>query len=153
MSKWQTWLCEKCGVSHAMNETKCFHCSHPKPTTPPGEQQGFPPKAMYFRQKMYRGFFDGMEEVEAGERGAIKYVPEALLSEAVREAASTIERLRSDNQRLVNIVDGYKTWGTDGCTTCETGRITLFVWNKQCLKCNPKSYEAASTEGGKGGGT
>lgn len=29
-NKWETWLCEKCGVSHAMNETKCFHCSHPK---------------------------------------------------------------------------------------------------------------------------
>lgn len=35
-AKWQTWLCEKCGVSHAMNETRCFHCSHPKPAAPSG---------------------------------------------------------------------------------------------------------------------
>jgi len=35
----------------------------------------------------------------------------------------------------------FKTWGTDGCQSCETGRITLFVANTKCIQCDPKGYE------------
>ena len=34
----------------------------------------------------------------------------------------------------------FMTWGTDGCTACETGRIILFVANKKCITCDPESY-------------
>lgn len=39
---------------------------------------------------------------------------------------------------------GYplKLIGTDGCRTCETGRVSTFVVNDQCTECNPSSYES-----------
>lgn len=36
----------------------------------------------------------------------------------------------------------FKVWGTDGCKSCEGGRITMFVANQECIQCNPQSYEA-----------
>jgi hypothetical protein len=34
----------------------------------------------------------------------------------------------------------FRVWGTDECQTCETGRVTLFIANTQCMSCNPESY-------------
>lgn len=37
-------------------------------------------------------------------------------------------------------VKHFKFWGTDGCKSCDTGRITLFVANEKCTVCDPESY-------------
>lgn len=37
----------------------------------------------------------------------------------------------------------FKFYGTDECKSCETGRVTLFIANEECMSCNPKSYERA----------
>lgn len=74
------------------------------------------------------------------------YVPEALLSEAVREAEE-----KGFNRGLMHksVPRGMvSVHGTDGCFNCETGRITLYAASRYCTECE---HEAASTEGGKGG--
>jgi hypothetical protein len=30
----ETWICKECGVSGAMNETRCFHCGRSRPAPP-----------------------------------------------------------------------------------------------------------------------
>jgi hypothetical protein len=103
---------------------------------------------------MYRGFFDGMEEVEAGERGAIKYVPEALLSEAVREAQERIARTEF-SLKVAMVTDDERV---------RAAKLEVFVreianapftidafryWRHQAVLLT--HLKAASTEGGKGG--
>lgn len=34
-----------------------------------------------------------------------------------------------------------KPVGTDGCKSCETGRVTMFIANDQCMECFPEGYE------------
>lgn len=36
----------------------------------------------------------------------------------------------------------FKFYGTTDCKSCETGRVTLFVANDECMMCNPDSYQA-----------
>lgn len=50
------------------------------------------------------------------------------------------ERLRVAELKLRR----FSAYGTDGCSSCETGRVTLFVANDRCIQCDPKSYEAPS---------
>lgn len=33
----------------------------------------------------------------------------------------------------------YKHWGTDGCKSCEVGRITLYILEDECLDCLAKA--------------
>lgn len=132
MSKWQTWLCEKCGVSHAMNETKCFHCSHPKPTTPPGEQQGFPPRFFAASDNFDKEGKPYTEQIRVWPEYSGAY-PEfytefmskdthtALLSEAVRVARSEafeliefIYRGQTCPMRMVETYDKCKAASTEG---------------------------------------
>ncbi len=35
----------------------------------------------------------------------------------------------------------FKCCGTDGCRTCETGRVSLFVANERCRECAPETYK------------
>lgn len=37
----------------------------------------------------------------------------------------------------------FKIFGTDGCTTCESGRITLFTDDPICLRCHGDTLEKA----------
>jgi hypothetical protein len=72
----------------------------------PREQPEWPPPAkVYFRVKVHKGFFDGLEEVEAGEKGAVAYVPESLLrqarAEAFEEAADIVMRCWSEDDVVV----------------------------------------------------
>lgn len=48
------------------------------------------------------------------------------------------ERLRVAESKLKR----FSVYGTDGCSGCETGRVTLFIANKECIQCDPKSYES-----------
>lgn len=47
------------------------------------------------------------------------------------ERDKEIERLKA---RTCSHGD-YKVWGTDGCSSCETGRITIYTLEEKCLKC------------------
>ena len=51
-----------------------------------------------------------------------------------------IEALQKENERLKGICNGYKLWGTDDCSTCADGRVSLFIWNTECIECSPESY-------------
>ncbi len=170
MSKWQTWLCEKCGVSHAMNETKCFHCSHPKPTTPPGEQQGFPPRFFAASDNFDKEGKPYTEQIRVWPEYSGAY-PEfytefmskdthtALLAEAVREARAENEALmlalKTECERsgifrkgLEKLQDGpgrnmagwKQTWAHE-----YAGEMIA-----KGAAISPKA-KSASTEGGKGG--
>lgn len=35
----------------------------------------------------------------------------------------------------------FRSWGTDSCSKCEEGRITLFISNDKCISCDPESYK------------
>jgi len=35
----------------------------------------------------------------------------------------------------------FKFYGSADCKSCETGRVTLFVANDECMECNPESYQ------------
>ncbi len=35
----------------------------------------------------------------------------------------------------------FKFYGSADCKSCETGRVTLFVANDECMECNPDSYQ------------
>jgi hypothetical protein len=35
----------------------------------------------------------------------------------------------------------FTIYGTDGCESCETGRVSIFIANKKCIHCDPASYE------------
>lgn len=60
----------------------------------------------------------------------------ALLAEKDRE----IERLKEINSK-------FKFWGTDGCTKCETGRITLYYATNDCILCKQKEALAGGEDG------
>ncbi len=38
----------------------------------------------------------------------------------------------------------FKFYGSTDCKSCETGRVTLFIANDECMSCNPKSYERSN---------
>lgn len=48
--------------------------------------------------------------------------------------------------RLRHINNKFKVHGTDGCKSCETGRVTLFIANDECISCNPESYELVTPQ-------
>lgn len=52
----------------------------------------------------------------------------------VRELLDEVERLRA-------IASGYKVAGSDDCSTCETGRVSYYHWNKKCISCAPEEYK------------
>lgn len=54
---------------------------------------------------------------------------EAKLKEERERASINEKKLRA-----------FKPYGTDGCKSCESGRVTLFIANDECLTCNPESY-------------
>lgn len=64
----------------------------------------------------------------------VPYIPK---SEAdARQAA-----LQREVERLKAIVAAFKHWGTDGCSSCEAGRITLWAANNKCISCDPAGYD------------
>jgi zona occludens toxin (predicted ATPase) len=60
-----------------------------------------------------------------------------LISKPEVEALLAEARARAWNEAVAQ----FKIFGTDGCITCEGGRVTLFVANRQCTQCAPASYE------------
>jgi hypothetical protein len=55
-------------------------------------------------------------------------------AESPSQPSTTIELLRWK-------LNQFKTYGTDGCRTCDNGRVTLFIANDRCLTCAPETYE------------
>ena len=39
----------------------------------------------------------------------------------------------------------FKSYGSTDCFKCETGRISIFTANTECMKCNPRSYDIPQT--------
>lgn len=61
---------------------------------------------------------------------------------SIAEHESKISQLE-EKLRIAELkLSKFKVWGTDGCKSCEGGRITMFVANQECIQCNPQSYEA-----------
>ena len=54
--------------------------------------------------------------------------------------------MRGEIARLRHINKKFKVHGTDGCKSCEAGRVTLFIANDECISCNPESYELVTPE-------
>lgn len=104
-----------------------------KPTPPPGDQQGFPPMVWRIVSEFgvlwkWTSCKDEADRQENYGRMAVPYVPESLLSEAVRVA----ERLRHHLEMLLPECSCYRAIGM-----CERCRIL-------------EGAKAASTEGGNG---
>lgn len=59
----------------------------------------------------------------------------------------TLKQERERAGRLETTLKKFKVWGTDGCRTCETGRITMFVANERCIQCDPEAYETPQEDG------
>ncbi len=51
-----------------------------------------------------------------------------------------IDELKAKLKRAKWIINQFKLHGSDGCLTCDTGRITLYVTNPKCFSCAPESY-------------
>ena len=51
-----------------------------------------------------------------------------------------VEELIDFVRALLAINSKFVLTGTDGCMTYETGRVTLFVANRQCIGCAPETY-------------
>lgn len=52
-----------------------------------------------------------------------------------------LDQERANVRRRDEALAKFRLWGSDGCPTCETGRITLYVANSVCIKCNPALYD------------
>jgi hypothetical protein len=71
------------------------------------------------------------------------------LGEMYREQIQLHGKERSENARLRELLNRFKVFGTDDCSECETGRITLFYAEKKCIECDPDSYmEIKALSGG-----
>lgn len=57
---------------------------------------------------------------------------EAAITQAICDA-----RHRGANEAYKK----FQVWGTDGCMTCDLGRITMFVVDKHCVECRNKTKE------------
>lgn len=50
---------------------------------------------------------------------------------AIRDLALKLPQMAWDAA-----VDQFKVHGTDGCTSCETGRVTMYVTSTKCVSCD-----------------
>lgn len=66
--------------------------------------------------------------------------------EFISASRTMVPSLLDEVERLKNIANGFKIWGTDDCKSCDSGRISLYIWNKECISCNPKSYDQVETQ-------
>lgn len=55
------------------------------------------------------------------------------LEAKLKEASEELEKAKAVNAK-------FKPWGTDQCSECETGRVTLFRANDKCMECAPETY-------------
>lgn len=60
--------------------------------------------------------------------------------------ASAYDALLKECDELKAILRKFNSTGTDGCATCDTGRVTLFRANDQCLMCAHKSTQESGLE-------
>lgn len=79
----------------------------------------------------------------------------ALAREALEDAKVTIEKQKDyvvdaanrclDSKDRIDLLEWklkqFQNYGTDGCAQCETGRVSLFIANPKCIRCDPESYE------------
>lgn len=56
-----------------------------------------------------------------------------------QEKDKEIERLKEINSK-------FKFYGTDGCTKCETGRITLYHTTNECILCEQREALAGGKD-------
>lgn len=91
----------------------------------------------------YMGPYGSSPDLNISEwRGELGNLKTSLADVALNKRADV-----DTTNQLKRKLNMFKPWGTDGCRKCETGRITLFVANTECMDCNPKSYEPVSTGG------
>jgi hypothetical protein len=86
------------------------------------------------------------------------YVPKALLKAKDEEIAKAIELLKNHKPTMdaaeakIEALEkelAKRTWqlkqfkfsGTDGCETCETGRVDFYIANTRCHSCDPDGYK------------
>lgn len=60
----------------------------------------------------------------------------------VCNVAQVIADKDEEIERLKAIIAMFKTHGTDGCSECEAGRVSIFIANKKCIQCAPEEYDA-----------
>lgn len=83
----------------------------------------------------WKGNLDGVSTHNFLPESQVKYI---LFDRHQSQIQALEEKLRIAELKLSK----FKVWGTDGCKSCEGGRITMFVANQECIQCNPQSYEA-----------
>ncbi len=98
-------------------------CKHPKPLA-------HPPKAEEMRSIWFGDSCDEWSVSDPGLPHFVEYVPKAQLSEATQE-----------RERLKWKLSQFSVYGTDGCISCECGRVSLFIANEECMRCDPAGYE------------
>lgn len=54
---------------------------------------------------------------------------------AYDQACKALEAERERNRKLSDELKKLKVSGSDGCSDCETGRVTLYTKGTQCLDC------------------
>lgn len=81
-----------------------------------------------------------------------KRVPGVLLKEYDREKRELLMQIGELKLQLakasssVSVVGKMsKVIGTEGCRTCGTGRVSIFIENESCIECDPLSYARART--------
>lgn len=70
---------------------------------------------------------------------AAKSLKVVLLS-AYTQQALELRKARVEIERLRAIRERFEVLGTDSCTTCDTGRITIYRTESGCIDCQPKQY-------------
>jgi hypothetical protein len=122
--KWETWLCHKCGVSHAMNETRCFHCSEPKaPSVAEGDEELIESECPEFtgpqspdrREHWIEGAEWGIAQGRRLERERDKLELEYKLCAAnnkagVENAARFADQLAALQEQVKQLTEGLRAW-------------------------------------------
>lgn len=112
-----------------------------KPTPPPGDQQGFPPMVWRIVSEFgvlwkWTSCKDEADRQENYGRMAVPYVPESLLSEAVRESEKLKGILKDAESALDDYINRLEM----------PGGSTLYFGHGILTRIRAAIYKAASTE-------
>jgi len=136
------------GILHERSKARrCGLCTDLKPCNMDGcpDDKPTPDRAEWekIREEAIKPLFEflihcGVARVDADE---IAECAQNIWNDAITKIA---ERLAKENERLRAIVEAFKVYGTDECSNCESGRITLWWANKKCISCDPESYQVGA---------
>jgi hypothetical protein len=82
--------------------------------------------------------------IEGREEFLAEHDENVRLHTRVEELEAQLAEKDVEIARLKLILAKFKTYGTDGCKSCETGRVNLFMANDECISCNPESYHSVT---------